>query len=80
MGFLPEKKKDKNKVEKKEVVETKVEEKPKEKVLEPTKRFMVVKELPVQPIKEFNDEETNELVTILTIEEALESLLNKEEK
>ncbi len=58
--------------------EEKVEEK--KEIEEPTREFRVVKELPMQPVKEYKDEEQNKIITFLTWEEAMEMILNQEER
>ena len=53
-------------------------EKKKKKVVKESEvknKYLVVKELPVQPVRQTKNEETGELTTFITIEEALTSLI-----
>ncbi len=75
MGFEEETEQEKKKVDKKEEkVEEKAEEKAEEKVKE---RVMVVKELPVQSVRESMNEEDNINTTFITQEEALTRIFEK---
>ena len=44
---------------------------------EPKQNIQVVKELPVQQVRSTTDEETGEVTTYVTVEEALTSLLGE---
>lgn len=88
MGFLRSKKK--KKVEEvEEVPEEEMEEEESEDLedeeeveeVKPSKkkeRFMVVKELPVQPIRQIEDPNTGDLINLKTMEEAFTDLMNGE--
>lgn len=55
----------------------KVEKKKKKVVKEPEveNKYLVVKELPTQPVRQTKDPETGALTTFITIEEALTNLI-----
>ena len=79
MGFI-EKKKIAKLEKETEVVKAEINKVAEEKKeLEPTKKYKVVEKLPVQEVREYKDEEKNEIITFLTIDEALTMILNEGE-
>ncbi len=80
MGFDEEEEYDEEEVEEKPVKKKpgkKVARKPEPKEQEPEEEWMVVKELPTQPVRKYKDEETGVVTNFLTIEEALTDMENK---
>ncbi len=47
---------------------------------EPTEQYLVLKELPVQEVRSYFDEETNTTTKVLTIEEAMTQMTNEFKK